>query len=83
MAKRPRNELVFRIPEFDPLTLSMARLGEYITHLAVLYGEKDHIHFLRVARGSAALVKRSIPRQSRKWGSGSKLHATARIAMPL
>ncbi len=57
MAKRARNELVFRVPEFDPLTLPMARLGEYITHLAVLYGEKDHIHFLRVTRGSAALVK--------------------------
>jgi hypothetical protein len=58
MAKRARNELVFRIPEFDPLTLSMARLGEYITQLAVLYGEKDHIHFWRVVRGSAALVKK-------------------------
>jgi hypothetical protein len=58
MAKRARNELIFTVPEFDPLTLPMARLGEYITHLAVLYGEKDRIHFLRVARGSATLVKK-------------------------
>jgi hypothetical protein len=57
MAKRARNELVFRIPEFNPLTLPMARLGEYINYLAVLYGERDHIHFLRVTKGSAALVK--------------------------
>ncbi|MGD0364790.1 MAG: hypothetical protein ABSC93_28260 [Bryobacteraceae bacterium] len=58
MAKGARNELIFRIPEFDPLTLPMARLAEYITQLAVLYGERDHIHLLRVAKGSAALVKK-------------------------
>lgn len=58
MAKTPRGELVFRIPEFDPLTLPMARLAEYISNLAVLYGEKDYVHLLRVTRGSAALVKK-------------------------
>jgi hypothetical protein len=58
MPKRPRGELVFRIPEFNPLTLPMARLAEYLTSLAVLYGEKDQVHFLRVSKGSAALVQK-------------------------
>lgn len=42
--------------KITPLNLPMARLAEYLTELATLYGYKDYVHFLRVDEGSAAPV---------------------------
>jgi hypothetical protein len=41
---------------FTPATLPMARLAEYMADLAVMVGEREHVHFLEVREGSAALA---------------------------
>lgn len=43
----------FRIDVWKPETLPMARLAEYLSKLAVLFGNKDHVHFMKVRKGSA------------------------------
>ncbi len=47
----------FAIDAFEPATLPMASLAEYLKHLANLLGEKDHVHFERVQEGSAVLAQ--------------------------
>lgn len=42
----------FRIDAWKPETLPMARLAEYLTKLAVLFGNKEHVHFSKVRKGS-------------------------------
>jgi hypothetical protein len=42
----------------SPDTISMARLGEYMQQLAVLFGEQDGVHFARIEPGSLKLVAR-------------------------
>jgi hypothetical protein len=48
-------EYVFRIDAFQPDTLPMARLAEYLAALAKMFGHPDHTHFLGVEPGSAKL----------------------------
>lgn len=43
----------FRIDVWKPDTLPMARLADYLEKLAVLFGNKEHVHFMRVRKGSA------------------------------
>ncbi len=43
----------FRIDAWRPETLPMARLAEYLAKLAMLFGNKEHIHFMKVRKGSA------------------------------
>lgn len=43
----------FRIDAWKPETLPMARLAEYLIKLAILFGNKDHVHFSKVRKGSA------------------------------
>ena len=43
----------FRIDAWKPETLPMARLAEYLAKLAVLFGNKEHVHFVKVRKGSA------------------------------
>ncbi|MBK6742950.1 MAG: hypothetical protein IPG66_08225 [Hydrogenophilales bacterium] len=43
----------FRIDTWKPDTLPMARLAEYLARLAVLFGNKEHVHFMKVRKGSA------------------------------
>ena len=40
---------------FTPATLPMARLAEYLADLALIVGEKEHVHFVEIREGSAAL----------------------------
>lgn len=47
-------EYRFEIDVFTPLTISMKRLNEYIGDLVNLFGNEEHVHFLRVEEGSAA-----------------------------
>jgi hypothetical protein len=48
-------EYIFRIDAFQPETLPMARLAEYLAALAKMFGHADHTHFVGVERGSAKL----------------------------
>lgn len=48
-------EYVFRIDAFQPETLPMARLAEYLAALAKMFGHPDHAHFVGVEPGSARL----------------------------
>ncbi len=43
----------FRIDAWTPDTLPMVRLAEYLAKLSVLFGNKEHVHFLKVRKGSA------------------------------
>jgi hypothetical protein len=45
--------LNFRIDNFTPEPLPMARLVQYLAHLSTLYGNDDSVHFERLRRGSA------------------------------
>lgn len=50
------NELIhydFRIDAWSPETLPMARLAEYLARLSTMFGYKEHVHFLKVRKGSA------------------------------
>lgn len=43
----------FRMDAWKPDTLPMARLADYLAELAVLFGNKEHVHFMKVRKGSA------------------------------
>lgn len=43
----------FRIDAWKPDTLPMSRLADYLGKLAVLFGNKEHVHFMKVRKGSA------------------------------
>ena len=47
----------FTLAAQDPDTLPMARLAEYIGHLARLLGEFEHVHFGGLEQGSAVIVQ--------------------------
>lgn len=47
----------FTIDALTPESLPMARLAEYMTDLAKLFGHKEHVHFDRVDSGSTSLVQ--------------------------
>jgi hypothetical protein len=53
MAKK---EIRFHIEGTTPHDVPMARLAEYLTALSVLFGNKHHVHFLRVETGSMPCV---------------------------
>src|SRR5262245_19291571 len=59
-------EYKFKIDAWTPETLPMKRLAQYMTELATIYGSQESIHFVRLEKGSAAVVKRvefeSIPK---------------------
>lgn len=48
-------EYVFRIDVFQPETMPMARLAEYMAALAKMFGHAEHTHFVGVEKGSAKL----------------------------
>ncbi|MFY9260658.1 MAG: hypothetical protein WAO71_09145 [Gallionella sp.] len=43
----------FRIDAWKPETLPMERLAKYLAKLSTLFGHKEHVHFLKVRKGSA------------------------------
>lgn len=51
-------EYRFQIDAYTPETIPMARLAEYMTHLADVLGETASVHFVRLEAGSTALVHR-------------------------
>ena len=50
-----KERLTFRIDSYTPDTIPMARLAEYLSHLAELYGSEESVHFESVTKGSAKL----------------------------
>jgi hypothetical protein len=51
-------EYQFVIQAYSPETFPMLRLAEYMRDLAMLIGEEDRVHFVRLAAGSTAVVHR-------------------------
>lgn len=43
----------FRIDVWSPETLPMARLAKYLAKLSTMFGYEEHVHFLKVRKGSA------------------------------
>ena len=60
--KRPSKskgaEYRFQIDAYTPETIPMARLAEYMTYLAQVLGETASVHFVRLEKGSTAVVHR-------------------------
>jgi hypothetical protein len=51
-------EYQFRIDAYSPATIPMARLAQYMAELAVLFGERDSVHFRGLTKGSTILNAR-------------------------
>lgn len=51
-------EYRFKITAYTPATIPMARLAEYMLEIAVLLGEKERVHFVRLLKGSTVLVEK-------------------------
>jgi hypothetical protein len=49
-------EYRFKITPYTPATIPMARLAEYMLEIANVLGEQDHVHFVRLLKGSTVLV---------------------------
>lgn len=56
--KRRGIELEFEIGAYEPETMPMARLAEYMDDLAKLLGEEHSVHFVRLRKGSTTIVHR-------------------------
>src|SRR5690348_10913669 len=56
--KRPGIELEFEIKAYEPETIPMSRLAEYMADLAKLLGAEHAVHFVRVKKGSTTIVHR-------------------------
>lgn len=48
----------FRIDAYTPETIPMARLAEYMSELAAMFGEKERVHFKELKTGSTKLLSR-------------------------
>jgi hypothetical protein len=51
-------EYQFKIDAYSPATIPMARLAQYMAELAVLFGERDSVHFRGLTKGSTILNAR-------------------------
>lgn len=51
-------EYRFTIGGFTPDTLPTAKLAEYLTDLAIIFGETSKVHFVEIQEGSAVLVNK-------------------------
>jgi hypothetical protein len=56
--KMADGEYRFKIGAYTPATMPMARIAEYMRDLAVLLGEPEYVHFVKLQKGSTALVHR-------------------------
>lgn len=52
----PQAEYRFSFDAYTPATIPMARLAEYMTHLAQVLGEPASVHFVGLEEGSTVLV---------------------------
>jgi hypothetical protein len=65
-------EYRFQIDAFTPETLPMARLAEYMAEFASMLGQPEHVHFVKLARGSCAVVS------SVDWAAAPKVRERIR-----
>lgn len=63
----------FRIDAWTPDTLPMARLAEYLARLATVFGFQEHVHFLKVRKGSA------VPEIHVQEATALKVHARLKL----
>jgi len=56
MARKKRREYRFKIDAFTPETMPMARLAEYLSDLARVFGTEKSVHLIRVEAGSTVPV---------------------------
>jgi len=67
------SEYRFVIDAYKPDTMPMARLAEYMAHLAEVLGEKSSVHFKSVEPGSTVLVSRvereAVPKVNARAGA--------------
>ena len=75
-------EYRFQIDGISPAHLPMARLAEYMTELARLLGEPDHVHFVRLDEGSTVLVHRVDASAAERVDSGLAALAEGRGDRP-
>jgi hypothetical protein len=61
MAPSTRQEYRFKITAYTPTTIPMERLAEYMLELAILLGRTEHVHFVRLNKGSTVLVHKIDP----------------------
>lgn len=61
-----RREHRFKIDAFTPETLPMERLAEYMAQFAILLGEGERVHFVKLEKGSAVLVASAEPQAEPK-----------------
>ena len=52
------DEYRFKIDAYNPDTMPMARLAEYMADLARLFGKSELVHFVRLEPGSTVLVQK-------------------------
>jgi hypothetical protein len=57
MANQPV-EYRFKIDAYSPETIPMARLAEYMSELAVLLGNRERVHFVKLDPGSTVFVQK-------------------------
>ena len=62
-------EYRFVIEAYSPETMPMSRLAEYMTDLARIFGENEHVHFVRLEHGSTVLVQAVEPEVEPKMRS--------------
>jgi hypothetical protein len=53
-----QTEYRFKIDAYSPETIPMARLAEYMSDLAVLFGNRENVHFVQLEPGSTTLLQR-------------------------
>lgn len=59
MAKKRQGDLRkyrFKIEAYSPETMPLGRLAEYLTDLAVLFGEEKSVHLIEIEEGSTSVV---------------------------
>lgn len=49
-------EYRFKIDAYSPETMPLERLAEYLQHLAVLFGESERVHLIRIEKSSTVPV---------------------------
>ena len=67
---RKHREYRFEIDAFTPATVPMARLAEYVSDLATMFGNNSYVHLARIEEGSTAPVV-LVDWGSRAEGEGS------------
>lgn len=79
-------EYEFYIDAYTPSTIPMARLAQYMTELAALFGYADSVHFTRLRKGSLGVVARvaheAVPKVRVRIQNARDPHAPNEVRRP-